>query len=280
VARKILRDRFPAGEAAIYSSPQDAFDYVMDVVREPDEVFERVLARDGANAEHILTYVSLFRPREAESEVWWLEHEDLRNNLLTGGKPEVLIKMLYNWKFTPPSFFHQIVDDIKDGTPERWTSLGVTSVQELFRARLIVLESILHNRRATADHEAVVARISSEALTYAHEVIRGRWRPGEAALARDSEKAVLYCLYCLRRQRFHAAEPTIARSALHSFMYAQKVVGGKWPDGHAAIASDSDTAWAYAQWLQEPFPDGEAAIKENPHHWRAYEAMLDALLVA
>ena len=49
-----------------------------------------------------------------------------------------------------------------------------------------------------------------------------------------------------------------------AYKYARYVLGGRFPEGEAAIAKHSHLAYEYARYVVKgPFPEGEAAIAKN-----------------
>jgi len=72
-------------------------------------------------------------------------------------------------------------------------------------------------------------------------------------------------------------EKYIRHGAYASFEYASKVVGGEWPEGEAAIATDSHWAWKYVSEIkQRPWPEGEEAIAQDIWYKIKYGNLLDA----
>ena len=64
----------------------------------------------------------------------------------------------------------------------------------------------------------------------------------------------------------------ISKELPAAFYYAKYVVGGKWPAGEATIATSGENSYEYAtQITKMPFPEGEAAIRENSTDWSRYQ---------
>ena len=66
-------------------------------------------------------------------------------------------------------------------------------------------------------------------------------------------------------------EPVLARSGLHSFNYANKILHGPFPAGEPEIAKDGITAGRYAlHVIKKPFPLGEPAIAKAGEYRELY----------
>jgi hypothetical protein len=77
------------------------------------------------------------------------------------------------------------------------------------------------------------------------------------------------------RQRFPEAEPYIATrpatSPYSAYHYAREVIGGRWPEGEAAIATSPYSAYYYARdVIGGRWPEGEAAIATSPDYAKFY----------
>jgi hypothetical protein len=68
----------------------------------------------------------------------------------------------------------------------------------------------------------------------------------EDIIAKDGMSAYLYAFHSLNQQRFKKGEPAIAKDSWPAMMYAQKI-------------------------LKQPWPAGEAAIKQSPYIWKEYQ---------
>ena len=56
-----------------------------------------------------------------------------------------------------------------------------------------------------------------------------------------------------------------------AYLYARDVIGGRWPEGEAAIATDRKWAYMYAAHvICGRFPEGEEAIAKDTHRAYAY----------
>ena len=51
-----------------------------------------------------------------------------------------------------------------------------------------------------------------------------------------------------------------------ALLFAQKIIGGRFPDGEKAIAQDSESSLEYALLIKKRFPQGEPSIASNPNH--------------
>ena len=66
--------------------------------------------------------------------------------------------------------------------------------------------------------------------------------------------------------RFPEGEAAIATDPDWAYRYARDVIGGRFPEGEATIATDPDWAYRYAKnVIRRRFPKGEAAIATDPY---------------
>ena len=71
--------------------------------------------------------------------------------------------------------------------------------------------------------------------------------------------------------RWPEGEAAVAQEPHAAYRYARNVVRGPWPEGEAAIARDSLAAYCYARnVVRGPWPEGEAAIATDPYMARLY----------
>lgn len=116
-----------------------------------------------------------------------------------------------------------------------------------------------------------IAESPEMSYLFARHGVKGRWKPGEPALAQSANFAFKYAANVLHK-RFPPGEAVIAKDPLSAFDYAEDVIDGPWPPGEAAIASDPWTALWYARdAVRGPFPEGEAAIYSNPETAKEYQ---------
>ena len=56
-----------------------------------------------------------------------------------------------------------------------------------------------------------------------------------------------------------------------AYLYARDVIGGRWPEGEAAIAKDPEWAYRYARYVvRGRWPEGEEAIATDPYWTKEY----------
>jgi len=101
------------------------------------------------------------------------------------------------------------------------------------------------------------------AVQYAKKNIKGKWKKGEAAIARTAVTAYQYAYMALGGKKFPKGEDAIARSAYFSFFYANDVLKGRFKKGETAIATDGEDSFMYAKIIDAPFPEGEEAMKKT-----------------
>jgi len=90
-----------------------------------------------------------------------------------------------------------------------------------------------------------------KALSYARNIIKGRFLEGEKVIAKDIQAA---------------------------YIYARYIMNGRFPEGEKVIAKDPKYALAYARYIMNGrFPEGEKAISSKPPMQLEYEAFLKAL---
>ncbi len=65
--------------------------------------------------------------------------------------------------------------------------------------------------------------------------------------------------------RWPEGEAAIAKNAYRAYDYAKDVIGGRWPEGEPAIAKDRDRAYAYAKdVIGGRWPEAEEHIATHP----------------
>jgi hypothetical protein len=117
--------------------------------------------------------------------------------------------------------------------------------------------------------------ISQEQVDYfrtKHPVLKKLFAAKEKEIVKNSERAYKYARYVIGG-RWPEAEAVIATDPAQAYQYAWEVIGGRFPAGEAAIAKDSFWAYKYAKnIISGRFPEGEAAIAKDPY-WTSMYAM-------
>jgi hypothetical protein len=117
--------------------------------------------------------------------------------------------------------------------------------------------------------------ISDEEITYfrtKHPVLKKLFAAKEKEIVKDFDLAVSYARDIIRG-RWPEFEAAIATDPAQAYQYAWEVIGGRFPAGEAAIAKDSFWAYKYAKnIISGRFPEGEAAIAKDPY-WTSMYAM-------
>ena len=112
---------------------------------------------------------------------------------------------------------------------------------------------------------------------YAHRVLKGRFKEGEATIAKDAYSSYLYARYVVKG-RFLEGEEAIAKNPECSYQYAYRVLKGGFKEGEATIAKDAETSYGYAQYvLKGRFLEGEEAIAKSFSYNRHYNDFLATL---
>ena len=86
----------------------------------------------------------------------------------------------------------------------------------------------------------------------------------------DPRRAYYYAINVIGG-RWPEAEATIATDPSVAEHYALNVIKGRFPEGEAAIATDPGWAYQYAvNVIKGRFPEGEATIATDPHRAKIY----------
>lgn len=79
-----------------------------------------------------------------------------------------------------------------------------------------------------------------------------------------------------KKKQLAKREDAIAKSAMHSFLYASEILRQPFPKGEAALTKNTDYAFMYAKYvLQGPFPKGEDAISKSGYYSFNYAMLTD-----
>lgn len=112
---------------------------------------------------------------------------------------------------------------------------------------------------------------SNLALTYALNVVRGRWPAGEKKILKSQDQTLTYAKEALKR-RWPEGEKVLLHPPTNKYVdhasllknYAKDVIKGKWPEAESIIATNGGAAFEYARdVLHGRFPAGEAAITSS-----------------
>lgn len=87
--------------------------------------------------------------------------------------------------------------------------------------------------------EGVISLDPYLSYRYAKEILKKRWRRGEAAVISCPYTSYKYAKHVIGG-RWPVAEKSIAKDARASFLYARDMVGGRWPEGEKIMASPFD----------------------------------------
>ena len=97
----------------------------------------------------------------------------------------------------------------------------------------------------------------------------------EKNLSKSAEYSYLYATRVLRG-RFKLGEPAIAKDCYYAAEYAVVILKGPFYDAEAAIATNAEESTKYAKYaLKGRFEEGEPAIEEDPYYKNDYEKFLD-----
>ena len=114
-------------------------------------------------------------------------------------------------------------------------------------------------------------------FNYAHDVRKGRFREGEAAIAKDAFYSYYYAKQVIHG-RFIEGEAAIAKDARYSYLYAKLVIKGRFPEGEAAISKDVHYSYYYAHdVIKGRFIEGEAVIATDAYWNTEYKELLSTL---
>lgn len=129
------------------------------------------------------------------------------------------------------------------------------------------LESPYHTG---AVEEAQIALDGRLSLNYARDVVKGPWKPGEAAILAYRSLSLIYARDCIKGP-WPACEAAISQDPGFSLEYATDVLHGRFLQGEPAIASVHTKAVRYAvDVLKGPFPNAELGIALYPGSSFAY----------
>ena len=96
----------------------------------------------------------------------------------------------------------------------------------------------------------------------------------------DPRRAYYYAINVIGG-RWPEGEAAIAMSPTWAYPYARNVIGGRWPEGEAAIAKSPNDAYSYAKevlkgrWPEAERPEAEAAIATSS--WWGYRYARDVI---
>lgn len=100
-------------------------------------------------------------------------------------------------------------------------------------ARLSYLYAVRVLKGRFPEGEEEIAKDSGFAIRYAEEVVKGAWPEGEDAISQDLHNSSKYAR--LIDGRFEKGEPTIAKNALKSWIYATKILKDRFPLGEPTM---------------------------------------------
>ena len=113
--------------------------------------------------------------------------------------------------------------------------------------------------------EAEALSSPDRAVSYAADVIQGRWPEAEPVIMRDPYPALNYARFVIE-DRWPEAEPVIMRKAEAAMRYALHVIEGRWPEAEPFIMKDMNAAISYAQYvIEDRWPEAEPVIMRLPY---------------
>ena len=111
--------------------------------------------------------------------------------------------------------------------------------------------------------EKIIASDPISSHEYARKIIKGRWKEGEKIIASDPNMAQSYAQHVIRGP-WPEAEKIIASNPISSHEYARNVVKGRFPEGEKAIAKEPQLAQSYAQYvIRGPWPEAEDSLASD-----------------
>ena len=97
----------------------------------------------------------------------------------------------------------------------------------------------------------------------------------EKNLSKSAEYSYLYATRVLRG-RFKLGEPAIAKDCYYAAEYAVVILKGPFPAAEKEIATSAEESTKYAKYaLKGRFEEGEPVIEEDPYYKNDYETFLD-----
>lgn len=105
---------------------------------------------------------------------------------------------------------------------------------------------VMSDESKQKEFDAAFIKTPADAQKLADKFYRGPVPHLEDIIARDGRASYLYAFHSLKQSPFKKGEPEIAKDTWAAAMYAEKI-------------------------LKQPWPAGEAAIKQSPYTWKAYQ---------
>ena len=113
------------------------------------------------------------------------------------------------------------------------------------------------------DANQLITTDADFAYLYARKVLRKRFIPGEAAIAKGPDVAFEYVKTIVRKP-WPLGEAAISKVPSYAFEYALNILMGPFPLGENAISRDTELSHRYArEVLRGPFPQGEQSIEKD-----------------
>jgi len=204
---------------------------------------------------------------------WCVKEEDWFNKYKQNGF----------YLFTKGNDFYALLSDrnnefhsVKQGQPP-------VSLEEFEPIKELAIKNNLKEMILESDAEEVKwSFLSKEEIVsdpelsyeYAKDVLEGRFKEGEKAIATSPHIALVYALNILEGARFPEGEKIIATSPGEAYAYARYVLKGeRFKEGEKAIATSPHIALVYAREILkgERVPEIEKGIATNPKsaYWYA-----------
>ena len=124
-----------------------------------------------------------------------------------------------------------------------------------------IVDILLEDEDFDMEGYALAALTPKEAydMSYSNPELRPKLEP---TIAKSAEWSYLYALSVLKRKPFPLGEPAISTSARYSYCYARYCLKGKpFPAGEPVMATSAEYSYYYAiDVLQRRFPAGEPAL--------------------
>lgn len=208
-ARDIIKGPWPPGEDAISKCSKRAYKYALNILKSPWPPGEKaIMANSSFSAEY--------------------KRNILSRKLIT------ILRLIHTMDDLVLSIVASYcsLEDI----PALMTIAGKCSVErysQLFGAKLY-------------NEYIYVVNSAEHSYTYAKDVIKGRFLPGEKAISLDAEFSHYYALDVIKG-RFPPGEKAISENTIYSYYYAKDVIKGPWPPGEEVIKKDPGYAFLYAR---------------------------------
>jgi hypothetical protein len=122
----------------------------------------------------------------------------------------------------------------------------------------------------------IIAEDAEASYLYAKDVLKGEFKLGEKAIAKDSYLSWAYAY--LINSRFQLGEQAISQNAEYSYRYAADVLEDRFELGEHAISKSSKYSCLYAKdVLRDKFELGEEIIKSDRKYKKIYNEFVKSL---